>query len=93
MLYAQLDELGVATPPLPDGPLGPAARRAAASAAAEAVARHLRAGGRGGEALWGLVLRTLRQAYYSADQSPPASGGGLVGLQYAAKSIKFARNP
>ena len=30
MLYAQLDELGVATPPLPDGPLGPAARRAAA---------------------------------------------------------------
>ena len=64
LLYEQLAELDVATPPLPEGPLGPAARRAAAVAAADAVARHL-ASGRGGPALWTLVLRSLRQAYYS----------------------------
>ena len=33
LLYEQLAELDVATPPLPEGPLGPAARRAAAAAA------------------------------------------------------------
>ena len=58
MLYEQLAELGVATPPLPEGEMGGPARRAAAAAAAEAVARHLAAtGGRGAEALWPLVLR------------------------------------
>ena len=72
LLYEQLAELGVATPPLPDGPLGPAARRAAAVAAADAVARHL-ASGRGGPALWTLVLRALRQAYYSPHE-PGHSG-------------------
>ena len=60
-------ELGVATPPLPDGPLGPGPAGPPSAAAAAAVARHLRAGGAAREALWALVLRTLRQAYYSAD--------------------------
>jgi ribonuclease R len=72
LLYEQLAELDVATPPLPEGPLGPAARRAAAAAAADAVARHL-AQGRGGPVLWTLVLRSLRQAYYSP-QEPAHSG-------------------
>ena len=72
LLYEQLAELEVATTPLPDGPLGPAARRAAAVAAADAVARHL-ASGRGGPALWTLVLRALRQAYYSPHE-PGHSG-------------------
>jgi ribonuclease R len=72
LLYEQLAELDVATPPLPEGPLGPAARRAAAAAAADAVARHL-ASGRGGPALWTLVLRSLRQAYYSPHE-PGHSG-------------------
>jgi ribonuclease R len=72
LLYEQLAELDVATPPLPEGPLGPAARRAAAAAAADAVARHL-AQGRGGPALWTLVLRSLRQAYYSPHE-PGHSG-------------------
>ena len=72
LLYEQLAELDVATPPLPEGPLGAAARRAAAVAAADAVARHL-ASGRGGPALWTLVLRSLRQAYYSPHE-PGHSG-------------------
>ncbi len=72
LLYQQLAELDVATPPLREGPLGPAARRAAAAAAADAVARHL-AAGRGGPALWTLVLRSLRQAYYSPHE-PGHSG-------------------
>jgi ribonuclease R len=71
-LYAQLDELEVATPPLPEGPLGPAERRRAAAAAANAVARHLAAGG-GGTALWSLVLRSLKQAHYTPGE-PTHSG-------------------
>lgn len=65
LLYAQLEALDVPTPPLPDGPLAPVQCRQAAVAAAGAVARHLAAGGRGGRALWSLVLRGLRQAHYS----------------------------
>ena len=72
-LYAQLDELGVATPPLPGGALGPAQARRAAAAAAEAVARHLAAGHAGAGALWSLVLRTLKQAHY-ATAEPTHSG-------------------
>ena len=73
LLYAQLEELGVATPPLPGGELGPAQRRRAAAEAAHAVARHIAATGVNGRALWPLVLRSLRQAYYSPTE-PTHSG-------------------
>jgi ribonuclease R len=73
MLYAQLDELGVATPPLPGGALGPAQCRRAAALAAEAVARRLASDPRGAAALWSLVLRTLKQAHY-ATAEPTHSG-------------------
>jgi ribonuclease R len=73
MLYAQLDELGVATPPLPGGAMTPAQSRRAAAAAAEGVARHLAADPRGGAALWSLVLRTLKQAHYAVGE-PTHSG-------------------
>ncbi len=45
LLYAQLEELGVPTPPLPRGELGPAQCRRAAAAAAAEVARYVAARG------------------------------------------------
>ena len=73
LLYAQLEELGVPTPPLPGGELGPAQCRRAAAAAAAAVARYVAARGVDGRALWPLVLRSLRQAHYSTAE-PGHSG-------------------
>ena len=70
-LYAQLSALEVATPPLPEGHLGPTERREAVRRAGGAVATHLDAlrarGEHGGSALWVLVLRALKQAFYSVD--------------------------
>lgn len=89
-LYAQLEELEVATPPMPEGPLGPAQRRDAAAAAAQAVATHLAAGRPGGLALWSLVLRSLKQAHYSPSEP---THSGLASAAYLHFTSPIRRYP
>jgi len=91
-LYDQLEELGVPLEPLPDEHLGPVAAREAAAAAAVSVRAHARAIGAeaAGRALSGLVLRSLRQAYYSHDH---VGHSGLASPAYAHFTSPIRRYP
>lgn len=66
LLYERLSALGVAVPPLPEGPLTPDQCALASVRASQAVAIHTARRG-GARALPVLVLRALRQAHYSAE--------------------------
>jgi ribonuclease R len=63
-LVERLDSLGVATPPLPEH-LSPQQAADAVAAISRLVAQHVRRTGHGRDALTSLVLRSLKQAYYS----------------------------
>ena len=63
-LVERLESLGVATPPLP-GHLSPQQAADALGEISRLVAQHVRRAGHGRAALTSLVLRSLKQAYYS----------------------------
>ena len=63
-LVEQLASLGVPTPPVPD-PLGPQQAGELAGAASRLVAKEAARRGHGQEAYTALVLRSLKQAFYS----------------------------
>jgi ribonuclease R len=63
-LVAQLHSLGVSTPPLPD-PLFSTQAAELVGEISHRVDAHVRRGGHGRAALSSLVLRSLKQAYYS----------------------------
>ena len=64
-LVAQLHSLGVSTPPLPD-PLFSTQAAALVGEISRRVDAHVRRAGHGRAALSSLVLRSLKQAYYSS---------------------------
>ncbi|MEA2413293.1 MAG: ribonuclease [Thermoleophilaceae bacterium] len=63
-LVERLESLGVATPPLPES-LSPQQAADAMGEISRMVAAHVRRAGHGQAALTSLVLRSLKQAYYS----------------------------
>jgi ribonuclease R len=63
-LVAQLASLGVATPPLPEK-MSPSQAAELVGEISQLVSRHVRRTGHGSRAFTSLVLRSLKQAYYS----------------------------
>lgn len=89
-LYEQLDELDVVVPPLPEPPLTPSQARQAVGEASAAVSRFVEREVRGRRAFPGLVLRSLRRAYYATDQ---VGHSGLASAAYLHFTSPIRRYP
>jgi ribonuclease R len=88
-LVERLETLDVATPPLPENP-SPQQAADALGEISRLVAQHVRRTGRGQRALTSLVLRSLKQAYYSPRNVGHA---GLGSARYSHFTSPIRRYP